>query len=380
MVFLLCLSGFTQQATPTSSPTPAPPDEPVKVVTEEVKLNVMARSFGRFVPTLKPDDLLVVEGGTPQTITSMRRVPANVLLMLDTGGDLNYAKSTALTRLTAQLLIDKLDAHDTVAVIQYNDKIETIADWTTDRESVFEGLDKRLFYGKRSRFSDGLNAAVGIFNSRPLENRHLVLISDGLESVADEEQRQIALQNILAANVTIHVISYTQLEAKPTKQASKRVTLGKGDTKPRVPEFVLEARLKSIAIDDPKQKEKVQRFLRSANEAQRLIIVNIDNRKINVLRKKIVDLQKSELAMQTLAEDTGGVFQAPEEPITMFEFALEVASVIGSQYVVSYSPTKPITENSPFETRKVRVGTHCSGVEIRSRQKLVMNQASPGWK
>lgn len=371
-LLLFCLTAFTQEPTPSPSP-----DGPIKVATEEVKLNVMARNrYGKFVPNLKPDDLLIVDEGTPQIITSMRRVPANVLFLLDTGGDLNYAKSTALTRLAAKILIDKLSPEDTVAVIQYNDKIEIIADWTQNREALFEGLGKRLFSGKRSRFSDGLNASVDIFNSRPLENRHLVLISDGLESVADETQRQIALQNILAANVTTHVISYTQLETKPTKQASKRVTLGKGDTKPRVPEFVLEARLRSIAINDPKQKEKVETFLRSANEAQRLIIVNLDNKKINVLRKKIVDLQKSETTMQTLAEDTGGVFQAPEEPITVFEFAIEIASVIGSQYVVTYSPTKPGAENSPYETRKVRVGTHCSGVEIRSRQKLILNRTS----
>lgn len=361
----------------TQEPSPTPADVPVRVITEEVKLNVMARSYGRFVPTLKPDDLLVVEGGTPQAITSMRRVPANVLLMLDTGGDLNYAKSTELTKLAAKLMIGNLSREDSVAVMQYNDKIEIIADWTQDREAIFEGLDKRLFSGKRSRFSDGLNAAVGIFYSRPLENRHLVLISDGLESVADDAQRQIALLNILAANVTIHVLSYTKLEAKPTKKAAQRVTLGKGDTKPRVPEFVLEERLRSVAISDPKQKEKVQRFLRSANESQRLVIISLDSKRINVLRKKVEDLQKSETTMKTLSEDTGGVFQAPEEAITVFEFAVEIANVIGSQYVITYSPAKAITEDSPLETRKVRVGTHCPGVEIRSRQKLILKRPTP---
>ncbi len=68
------------------------PDEQIKIATEEVHLNVTAQtSSGRFVPTLTKDDLLIVEEGTPHTIESMKRVPANVLLLLDTGGNFNFA-------------------------------------------------------------------------------------------------------------------------------------------------------------------------------------------------------------------------------------------------------------------------------------------------
>jgi hypothetical protein len=210
----------------------------------------------------------------------------------------------------------------------------------------------------------------------PLENRQLVLISDGLDSVADAAQRQIALQNLLAANVTVHVISYTQLESKPTEKASKRVTLGKGDTKPRMPEWVFEDMIKSLPINDPATKDKVANFLRAGNTSQRLLIISLDSKRIKILRKRVEDLRESEIEMKSLAEDSGGLFHAPEEPITVFRFAVEVAGAIGSQYVITYSPTKPIAENAPFETRKVRVGTHRSDVEIRSRHKLVLKSST----
>ena len=158
LLLLLGHSALAQQPMATATP-----DETVKVATEEVKLNVMARnSFGRFVSTLKPDDLLIVEEGTPQTITSMRRVSANVLFLLDTGGDLNFAKNVATTKITAKITIDKLSAADNIAVIQYSDKIETVAAWTKDHSAIFHSLDKRLISGKRSRFSDALNAAVSL--------------------------------------------------------------------------------------------------------------------------------------------------------------------------------------------------------------------------
>jgi len=369
LVLLLYSTGIMQV------PTPFPTvDEPVKVVTEEVKLNVMARSYGRFVPTLKPDDLLIVEEGTPQVITSMRRVPANVLLLLDMGGDLNLGKSTAMTRLTAKILIDNLLPEDTIAAIQYSDKIETVSDWTKDRDAIFDGLDRRLLSGKRSRFSDALNSAVASFNARPLENRHLVLISDGLESVADDTAQANALQNILAANITIHVISYTQLAAEQANKASRRVTFGKGDTKPRIPDYIFEDFIRSVPARSPRVQAEIQNFLRAGNQSQRLVIISLDNKRVTFLRKRVADLRESETTMQTLAENTGGAFQAPEEPVTMLKFALEVAGVIGSQYVVTYSPTKPTASSLHSETRKVRVGTHCDGIEIRSRQKLILHR------
>ena len=71
---LSALDGFAQ------NPSPTPPDEQINILTEEVRLNVTAQyADGRFVPTLTKDDLLIVESGDPQTITSMKRVPANVI-------------------------------------------------------------------------------------------------------------------------------------------------------------------------------------------------------------------------------------------------------------------------------------------------------------
>jgi hypothetical protein len=65
--------------------TPIPqatlPEETIKILTKEVHLNVRAQSYGwRIVPNLQIDDLLLVEQGTPQTITGIKQTPANVLL------------------------------------------------------------------------------------------------------------------------------------------------------------------------------------------------------------------------------------------------------------------------------------------------------------
>jgi len=76
--------------------------------------------------------------------------------------------------------------------------------------------------------------------------------------------------------------------------------------------------------------------------------------------------------LQAMAEDTGGIFQAPEQQETMWLLAREIAKAIDSQYVVTYVPTKPFADSQKSEERKVRVSTHCSGVQIISRQKVVL--------
>ena len=73
---------------PSPQPSPTPSEDSVKVFTEEVRLPVMAfDSYGHYDPTLELDDVLVLEDGVAQQIRSVRHVPANVLFVLDTGGE-----------------------------------------------------------------------------------------------------------------------------------------------------------------------------------------------------------------------------------------------------------------------------------------------------
>jgi hypothetical protein len=56
----------------------------------------------------------------------------------------------------------------------------------------------------------------------------------------------------------------------------------------------------------------------------------------------------------------------------MWSFSLEIANTIDSQYVVTYTPTKPFSTSPLGDTRKVVVSTHRDGVHVTSRQKVVV--------
>ncbi|HSP64010.1 MAG TPA: hypothetical protein VLQ90_13570, partial [Pyrinomonadaceae bacterium] len=134
------------QLKPKPSPTPkveskSEDQEPVRVFTEEVRLPVSALDqYGHYDPTLEIDDVLVLEDGEPQKIRSVRHIPANVLFILDTGGDGNglggLSKKTSTTRAVALKVISRLPEGDRIAVMQSSNQAELLQTWTDDVDEV----------------------------------------------------------------------------------------------------------------------------------------------------------------------------------------------------------------------------------------------------
>ena len=172
LAFSFAVPSFAQQPSPTppkstpanSSPAgkPAPEDqqEPIKVNVEEVQIPIAAYDrYGHLDPTVELNDLLVLENGVRQEARSVRRVPASVLLLLDTGGDINSAKNIRATREIAKNLVSSLGQQDQISVMQFNGKVELLQDWTQDRSQVTHVLDTKLLSGKGAALSPAISAA-----------------------------------------------------------------------------------------------------------------------------------------------------------------------------------------------------------------------------
>ena len=227
-ISLALLSVFTtrpnaQQPGPTPSPTPSPHEEqePIRTIIEEVQLPVAVfDNRGQPDPTLELDDIMVLEDGIPQQIRSARHVPASVLLLLDTGGEINSAKSIRVTRAIAKRLVSALGSRDQISVMQFNNKVELLQDWTTDTKQVLEGLDTKLLSGKRAHFSEAILLAANRLSVRPAGNRHLVMITDGVETPGGRVRRAEALRRLTESNTTVHVISYTVVSLQSSKPSA----------------------------------------------------------------------------------------------------------------------------------------------------------------
>jgi VWFA-related protein len=335
-------------------PTPVPGDDDAeKVFTEEIKMNVSAfDQTGAFFSGVKKEDLVINEDGVLHQASSVRRIPATVLIVLDTGGEDRQAKDFRTTRETAQTLIRNLQEDDTVALMEYNDSAKILAEWTNDKTQLLAALNKNLAFGKRSRFVEALNLAVKFFDKSNLENRHLVLITDGLDSTSDDTERRAAIRNLLATDINVHILSYTKMEQAVVQQRVKSVQ-GGGTQKKELPP----------GADIPVQGQ---------TKTYPVLTINLDRAMIRKIRERGENLSRSEKALTDLAENTNGLLILPESRKEMVEKSEMLAKNIDSNYVVTYIPKRALSDDRAVEERSIEVTSRRAGLEVLSKRKLVV--------
>ena len=98
--------GVSQSRRVTPTPTPRD-DETERVVTEEIKLNVLAfDEDGKFFRDVTERDLVITENNILHQPASVRRLSANVLILMDTGGELRSVKTLDQTRKVARGVVE----------------------------------------------------------------------------------------------------------------------------------------------------------------------------------------------------------------------------------------------------------------------------------
>jgi VWFA-related protein len=362
-VLAIATSIQAQQKTPQPSPTPTPntQEEPVRVFTEEVRLPVVAvDQYGHYDPAVVADVILVLEDGVAQQIRSVRRIPANVLLVLDTGGELSglggMSKRTSLTKEVAAELVNQLREDTWVEVMQFNNSVEVLQGWTRDRPATLKVLKGKVSSGKRSRFSDAILAAAEQLKDRAEGSRHVIFITDGVDTPGGKISRAQAIKQLAAARATVHIISYTEYvrQEKDKRSPNKAIrqvptshdpiatndpTLPPGTT--RSPAFVLG----SVTFDPAMRRQ------RKAYEA---------------------DIRKSQQTLTEMAEETGGQIFLPKTGDEMVEQAREAAREVGAEYVVTYRPKRPLSSAPKGEYRRTEVASRRVGLSLRSRRGYVV--------
>jgi VWFA-related protein len=359
LLFSAVLLSFTVFANAQSGrtnprPTPVPgDDEAEKVFTEEIKMNVSAFDRdGAFFAGVKKEDLVINEDGVLHQATSVRRIPATVLIVLDTGGEDRQAKDFRTTRDAAKALINGLQPDDTVALMEYNDSAKILAEWTNDKQQLLDALNKNLAFGKRSRFVEALELATKFFDRSNLENRHLVLITDGLDSTSDETERRAAIRNLLATDINVHILSYTKMEQAVVAQRVRSVK-GGGTQRKELPP----------GADIPVQGQ---------TRTYPVMTVNLDRAMIRKIRERGENLSRSEKALTDLAENTNGLLFLPESRAEMIEKTESLAKNIDSNYVLTYIPKRALSDVRTVEERTIEVTSRRAGLEVLAKRKLVV--------
>ncbi len=328
--------------------------------TEEVRLPVVALdAYGHYDPTLELDDVLVLEDGVAQQLRSVRHTPANVIFVLDTGGESSglggSSKSTGLTRQVASDLVVRLQEGAWIAVMQSGNAAEMLQSWTRDKQAVLKTLKTKLVSTRRSRISDAIVSASQQLKDRPEGSRHVVMITDGVDSPGGKIDRGEAMRKLIAARATVHIISYTELVRQKNDNKATAVSGGQRPTSsdpitatdPTLPPGTTRSPSFGIAIRfDP-----AMRRLRKAYEAE---------------------VKKSQQVLKNVADETGGRILLPVSGQEMLAQAKVVARAIGAEYVVTYRPKRPLAEARPGEYRRIEVASRRVGLSLHSRRGYVV--------
>lgn len=376
IIFLLLLSlpgattpvGGEQSGRSSRPPSENAADEqdPVRVFTEEVRLQVLAQDqYGNFDPTLELDDVLILEDGVAQQIRSVRKIPSNLLIVLDTGGEGTglggMSKRVDLTRDVALELLTRVSQDAWVAVMQFNNKVELLQPWTRDRQALTRTIKRKVSSGKRALFSDAVSAAAKHLNARPEGTRHVVFITDGVDTEGGKSSRARAVKDLMEARATVHIISYTEfvrqkekskgggLTARQLPPSSDPITA----TDPTLPPGTTRSPTYGVGIRfDP------------AMRRQRIAYENA--------------VRQSQLLLKEIADETGGRIVLPVSRDEMIAQTKDVAKEIGAEYVVTYQPKRPLASAYPGEYRRIEVASRRVGLNLRSRRGYVVPRQQAG--
>jgi hypothetical protein len=222
-------------------------------------------------------------------------------------------------------------------------------------------LKMKLLSGKNSRLADALAAAADQFKDTPAGARHIVLITDGVESPGGRTTLAKSLRQLNSIQASVHIISYTVLARLALQERNKAIRGGDSVQRDANPAS------NPVANGDPTLPPGTTR-----TPSFRIGTIDTDL----AMRRKRKEYENatraSESMLSEIAEESGGQIFLPDTTEELLSKAESVAHDIGSEYVVTYRPTRPLASAKPGEYRKVEVASRRVGLYLRSRHGYVV--------
>jgi Ca-activated chloride channel homolog len=283
-------------------PTPTPPEEDidegsiVRVNTELVTLNVrVIDRNNRPIDNVRQSEFHVFEDGVLQPVEYFTReeVPISYGLAVDTSGSLRSQLQGVID--AGKTIINSNRSGDETFLVRFisSDKIETVQDFTPNKDLLMDGLDSLYVEGGQTAIIDAVYLSAervaeykkGTDNDRV--RRALIVITDGEDRNSFYKEPQL-FQRLREEDVQIYVIGFVN------------------------------------------ELDKDSGFIRKSPR----------DKAVNLINK--------------LATETGGRAFFPQSLSELPQIANEIVRDLRTQYVLAYNPTNKSRDGS-FRTIKVAV-------------------------
>ena len=299
----------------------------IRLRVEEVLLPVSVHSdLGRLPPNLQRTDFILTEDGKRQVINSVMHTPANILFILDAGGD-STLKNVAINRDLALRMVDSLGEQDKAAVITYAEKTSLLSQWTGDKEALRRTLEWKFKPGLKSDFYRTLMYAAVEVLPKVSGRRSVVIMTDGVDSF-DELDFENVLTALHRSRATVYIVSQGSMLLR--------------EIKPRAFNS-----MSWYEMLDPQSRKRIEK-----------------------LRAYYRQLEAAEITLKGLAEETGGAIWLPGSREEFGRLSPQIVTEIGAEYLFAYS-----TERQPNDTKFHAINVYATipGLQIRSRRGIYAN-------
>ena len=284
---------------PTPTPTPPPVIEEgdiLRINAELVQLHVrVIDRNNKPINNVGQNEFHVFEDGVPQTIESFTReeVPISYGLAVDTSGSLRSQLQSVVD--AGKTIINSNKTGDETFLVRFisSDKIETVQDFTANKELLMDGLDSFYVEGGQTAIIDAVYlSAEHVSEYRKGDEgdrrrRALIVITDGEDRNSFYKQEQL-FARLREEDVQIFVIG----------------------------------------------------FVNELDKDQGLIRKSPREKAVNLINK--------------LASETGGRAFFPDSVADLPQIANEIIRDLRTQYVVSYNPTNK-TQDGSYRAIRVTV-------------------------
>ena len=280
---------------PAATPSPVEVEEVVRILTEEVSLNVrVVDGNNRMVKNLNSSQFKIYEDDVLQPVASLTtaEVPIINALVIDNSRSLR----TQLAKIVeaGKIIVGTNRPNDESAIIRFisKDKIEVVQDFTSRKDSLENALDNLFVEGGQTAIVDAVYQTAKKVDeyqkSRKREDvrlRAIILVSDGDERGSAYTEQQL-FDLLRVSEVQIYAVGFTANLSK-TSEAS------------------------------------------------------------GINRQ-----EKAKSLLTRLAQETGGKVYFPNSIEELSQIASDISAEMRTQYLISYTPTN---ENRDGTFRRIKV-------------------------
>jgi tight adherence protein B len=141
--------------------------------------------------------------GVVATASSGTRRPAGAVLVLDSSGSM-VGRPIAEAKEAARLFIKTVEKDAMLALVRFSDDVVTLSPFTSNRGQLLQRVKSVSARGETSLY-DAVLRAASLVRSRPVEQRNIVLLSDGADTVSNASLNE-ALASATTSGATVFIV------------------------------------------------------------------------------------------------------------------------------------------------------------------------------